>query len=443
MTAVAGTMGTSRDDVVRLADIPSKVAPLLRSERLSEAERARWRERRLAEVLAAARSISAWRERVPAGATSIGDLPLLERSELQALGDLLRAPDPGRPVAIRRTSGSTGRPVRVALDPATVGYAAAARMRQLSWFGLPARDVAQADLKTPARAGDPLVQRLRHDPPFFLLNPFRLDDRTVAAAPAELVAAGGVRLLGARSSLFAGWADAYEAAGCDARELGARLAIVGGEMTYGEQRRAIERVFGCAVAGMYGSHEIAMIAGECPAGSLHVNEELVWLEVLRGDGSPAAPGERGEVVVTSLHNRTLPLLRYRLGDSAAMAPSPCACGRTLARLDLHLGRVEEMVRRRDGRLVHPRFLRTIYEELFGDALLAFHTVQDSVGAFTVHLRLGERVDGGVVARIAREISAYLGEPVTAGVELDGDPETLRQRAGKLSTFTCRIASSAP
>ena len=424
----------SRHDVVRLADIPSKVALLLRSERWSDAARTRWRARKLAELVAAARAIPAWRERLPAGPASIHDLPLLEREELQTCEDRLRHPDPGGPVAYQYTSGSSGRQVRVAHDPATVGYAAAARLRQRSWFGLPPRDLPQADLRT-AAAGDPLVQLRREDPPSFWVNPFRLDEHTVAAAHAELAAAGGVRLLGARSSLFAQWAQAYERAGCDARELGARLAIVGGEMTHPDQRRAVEQVFGCPVAEMYGAHEIMMIACECAAGSLHVNEELVWLEVLRRDRSPAQPGERGEVVVTSLHNRTVPLVRYRLGDSAALLPGRCPCGRTLARVDLHVGRLVEMVRRRDGSLVHPGFLRAIYCGLFDDVLVAFHTVQEAIGAFTVHLHLRAPAPEGLAERLEHEIAAYLGEPATVRLE----PAPVRPGAGKLSDFTCRIA----
>jgi phenylacetate-CoA ligase len=62
------------------------------------------------------------------------------------------------------------------------------------------------------------------------------------------------------------------------------------------------------------------------------------VEVLRGDGRPAAPGEEGDIVVTDLLNRGMPLIRYRVGDVGVLSGKPCSCGRSLPILETVTGR---------------------------------------------------------------------------------------------------------
>jgi phenylacetate-coenzyme A ligase PaaK-like adenylate-forming protein len=77
---------------------------------------------------------------------------------------------------------------------------------------------------------------------------------------------------------------------------------------------------------------------------LHVNEDHFLVEVVDpGSGRPLAPGERGELVFTTLTKEAMPLLRYRTGDIAALDRSACACGRTLARMSKVTGRRDDML----------------------------------------------------------------------------------------------------
>jgi phenylacetate-CoA ligase len=127
----------------------------------------------------------------------------------------------------------------------------------------------------------------------------------------------------------------------------------------------------------------------------------------------------------------MPLLRYRLGDVASWARGPCDCGRSLARLELEIGRSEEMVRAPDGSLVHPRFLRSIYERCFALELKAFHTVQEGSSRFCVQLDLDGEIDTGAEEQLEHEIAGYLGGPVSVRIErlVPSLP------VGKLRTFT--------
>jgi len=72
------------------------------------------------------------------------------------------------------------------------------------------------------------------------------------------------------------------------------------------------------------------------------------VEILRPDGSPASPGERGEITVTGGRNPYLPLLRYRTGDWARIDFAPCPCGDPMPLLTDLEGRVPILFRASDG-----------------------------------------------------------------------------------------------
>ena len=104
-------------------------------------------------------------------------------------------------------------------------------------------------------------------------------------------------------------------------------------------RERITEAFGCRVVDMYGCQEAGLLATECPDGhGHHVCAESVLLEILREDGTPAPAGETGRVVLTSLHNFAMPLIRYAIGDYAALHDGPCPCGRALPLLTKIFGR---------------------------------------------------------------------------------------------------------
>jgi phenylacetate-CoA ligase len=422
--------------ITEMAEIETKVGLLLDSDGWSRERLSEWQREREVAAIEAARRSPFWSDRV-AGATELAAIEPLDRSSLRDGTGRIRVPD-ARPTISYRTSGSSGEPVEVEHGAEQIGFAAAARLRQLSWFGLPPRHLPTANVWAAAGASDPVIRRVNREPAEFHLNHWELDEDSVAEVAGRLLDAGGVRLIGGSTSMLAHWAELWLEQGLDDLDVGIDLAIVGAEMTYEEQRRLIARAFRCRVAEMYGSWEAQMIACECPSGSLHVNEEVVRLEILRPDGSAAAPGEYGDVAVTLLHNPEFPLLRYLVGDVAAWAPGACACGRPHTALDLDLGRSEDMISCGDGRRLHPRVIRSTYERELGPRLRAFHTVQDAPGRFRAMLSVEGELPGHLGAAVEAELGVCMNEAVTVEV-VAAEPQSLeRQRGGKLRTFSNRV-----
>ncbi len=109
---------------------------------------------------------------------------------------------------------------------------------------------------------------------------------------------------------------------------------------------ALRRAWQCEILDHYGLTETAYgCAVECPAHQgFHVRELDVLIEIVDISGHKVlAPGEEGEVVITTLQRQAMPLVRYRTGDVACLLPAPCACGSPLRRLGPVRGRIERKI----------------------------------------------------------------------------------------------------
>lgn len=142
---------------------------------------------------------------------------------------------------------------------------------------------------------------------------------------------------------------------------------------------------------------------------LHLRETDLYVEIVDARTGRVLPaGSEGEVVVTTLRRRGLPLIRYRTGDRGSIAESPCRCGSMLRRLRLG-GRIGEGIVLGQGGYL-PR-------EIVDDAVFAVNGVID----FSVGLRSGRhpRLTFGVVAdhpRVAGDVrAALLGHPLLGPV----------------------------
>src|SRR5207249_1573052 len=118
----------------------------------------------------------------------------------------------------------------------------------------------------------------------------------------------------------------------------------------------IEAAFGAKAFDLPGLTEIAAWGFECDAraGLTHVHEDYCYPEVLDEQGRPVGPGGRGELVLTSLYRKAMPLLRYRTRDLVQLADRRCPCGRTLVGFEGGvLARLDDMKKVR-GIIVYPR-----------------------------------------------------------------------------------------
>jgi phenylacetate-CoA ligase len=124
------------------------------------------------------------------------------------------------------------------------------------------------------------------------------------------------------------WAAAARAAGHrPGRDFPAlRALFVGGEPLSDARRARITEIWGVPVIEEYGSTETGSLAGECPAGRMHLWSDRAVFEVLDPNTGRTSPTGTGQLVVTPLFRQAMPLLRYNLEDNVEVSDAECECG---------------------------------------------------------------------------------------------------------------------
>lgn len=335
-------------------------------------------------------------------------LPILSRKELQESFDALKSgavpPGHGR-VAQGQSSGSTGMPVRFLQTEATQLFWNALTLREHLWqerdfsgklaairikvkegrwpdWGLPAaalfRTGPGATLNVRTDVGRQLDWLLREDPDYLITHASNLH------ALAELSLKRGIRLPRLRQ------ARSYS------------------EALRPDLRETVRAAWGVEVADGYSCEEAGNIALQCPRHAhYHVQSENLLVEVLDEAGRPCGPGETGRVVVTTLHNFAMPLVRYELGDYAEVG-APCDCGRGLPVLARIHGRRRNMVVLPDGRRHWPSFPAEMWRAVA--PVEQFRLVQRASGEIEAYYVLARELTQDEKAHLEAALASRFGHP---------------------------------
>lgn len=126
-----------------------------------------------------------------------------------------------------------------------------------------------------------------------------------------------------------------------ARDTTIDTLFIGGAALPPAMQRRMARTWGARVIELYGSTETMLLGTSCAHGTLHLEDGLVYAEVLDDAGADVAVGGEGTLVVTTLGIDGSPLVRYDTGDLVRPLP-PCACGDARPAVQV-LGRAAETV----------------------------------------------------------------------------------------------------
>jgi len=121
------------------------------------------------------------------------------------------------------------------------------------------------------------------------------------------------------------------------------------ETLFQYQREKIEAAFDSVVADQYGCSEMALFVSQCEHGTYHAHPDYGIVEVVDKENNSVQTGKIGEAVCTSFVNKTMPLIRYRLGDMIRLEERQCKCGRAFPVVAEITGRVDDVLHTIDGR----------------------------------------------------------------------------------------------
>jgi phenylacetate-coenzyme A ligase PaaK-like adenylate-forming protein len=194
-----------------------------------------------------------------------------------------------------------------------------------------------------------------------------------------------------------------------------------GDTVSAGSRELAEEQFGCAVHSSYNVTEVGRIGFQCERREgHHLNVDLCAVRLVGDRGESVGPGQHGEVVVSSLRNRALVLLNYRLGDSGMLASERCPCGRSLPLLERLEGRRSDVVRLADGREIASLALEALFRRELQSALKV-QIAQPGPGEIAWRIVPFSGVDRDALrAGLVRRAAEVLGQPNRVTVEFVDD-----------------------
>jgi phenylacetate-CoA ligase len=307
---------------------------------------------------------------------------------------------------VDHSSGTTGRVIEVRHDDAAYGYHGATILRRFQVSGY--------------RLWWPIVQLKPFPRPVRWFQRLGLFPRTVvdSALPARelarLVLENRPRVLMGYPVVLRGLLRALDDSELTRLRGRLRLVLTDSELLTDEGRALLEVGFGTPVLDEYSAYEVLTVSSQCRSGSMHVDEDRVWLEIVDAAGVPVEDGVEGRVVVTHFRQRAMPLVRYALGDRAVRRTEPCACGMTTATMRISAGRTDDVVVLPDGQSVYTGTFLGLAMHTPGVAESMVH--QSADGAITISL-VADRRSGltfeQVAADYGRRLDGHVGQHVEA------------------------------
>lgn len=264
---------------------------------------------------------------------------------------------PGHPLKAQTSGGTTGRPRPTVFGPYEWEMNGITEARGLYIQGARPGDVMQIPSTCSLANLGWCVYKACHD----YLGVLPLTTGSGVVTPSrrqmELAADWGTNMWVSFPEYMIQLAKVYrEEFGRDVRELKTKfISSFLGPDTEGTLRRQIEELWGCPVYDNYGTNEMGLGAFECQHKSgLHFMEDCSYFEIVDTEtGKPVPNGQIGNLVVTILHRRIPPIIRFNLRDLGRLvSKQPCACGGTFRRMDHFLGRSDDMIKLR-GVNVYP------------------------------------------------------------------------------------------
>ena len=364
----------------------------------------------------------------PTDVRSLADLsrvPVTTKAALRAAG--LEQTTADNLPAKRRwpaiTSGSSGPPLRFRVDLAAEDTRFATYLLALEWAGVGVWDVE-------VKVSDPFQDPNWYPPPgrFSRLGRRVLLGQRLCRLEAPRPTPEDLerlvrKVVGRRAWFLRAFPSILALLGDCVLRSGVELSrypkgiISRGETLTAVRRATIERAFRGPVVDHYACNEMAHVAQSCPAGStgLHVLGDRVIVHVVREDGRPATPGERGRVLLTDLENQVMPFINYEVGDLATVG-SPCACGRGLPVLAAVDGREYEVVRLPAGDRISAFTLEAyLYAECDVGMLREYQIGQTAPDRILLRLVTTSQFTCADAERLRRKFERLLGPDVTVEV----------------------------
>lgn len=153
----------------------------------------------------------------------------------------------------------------------------------------------------------------------------------------------------------------------------------------------------------YASTEMQSSFTECPyCNGAHLQPELIIVEFLDDNNQAVPEGEAGEVCITTLGVRGMPLLRFKTGDICYRYTEPCACGRNTIRLSSVLGRKGQMIKYK-GTTLYPPALYDILDDIASIKNYVVEVYTNDLGTDSILIKVGTDSPSDLFAKQIKDL----------------------------------------
>jgi len=351
-------------------------------------------------------------------AEDLKKIPILDKLELRDnLKDFISGKVDKKKCKIKSTSGSTGRPLRIAEDRKTEAYGTALRYRSYMENGYKFR-YKLAEFTHP--------RHFENKPLKFLNSLGILKKHRLSVFDSNEKHISTLNKI--KPDIIEGYPSILKLIALENKKLPQPKKIfTTAETLLEKDRKAIKEKFNCDVIDFYGCTEIPRIAWECSSHEgYHIDADQTIVELIEDGRS----GKRGQIVVTTLYNYCMPLIRYKVGDYGVMKDKPCSCGRGLPLMSSIEGRMDDFIVLPNGQKISPRSINVL-DDIRGIA--DYKTIQKERNLFLVQLVKNKEFSEKTLGEIERQIKkGCLGMDVKISFEFLEKIENIGKRRTVIS-----------
>ncbi len=384
---------------------------------------------------------SFYRDSVNGDYTTWKSLPVLKKKDYQIpLKERLSKGFSEKNVYINKTSGSSGNPIRFAKDKYSHAMTWAYHMERFGWYGINFNSSLQAryygipldmiENKT-VRLKDVLAKRHR----------FSINDLSKKALDKMLNVYKKKPfdyINGYTSSivLFAKYLKEKKVVlktVCPTL----KVCIVTSEMLFEDDKTLLEKQLGVPVVNEYGCSEAGVIAFTNKEGEWEVDSKTLFVEILDEEDREVPLGEEGRIVITSLHNKAHPFIRYEIGDYGALSEKSTLKKPILKKL---VGRTNDFAILPSGKKAAGMIFYVITKKIMEESgnIKEFKVIQTKINTFEINYVSDNELTQEKKAFITKTLEQFLESELTF---IFSRKEQLdRSESGKLKQFVSMVKS---
>ena len=310
-------------------------------------------------------------------------IPILTREDIKNNSqNLISKNIKNHPHVVAHTSGTTGTPMEVMIDIQNNYLIKAIEHRSSLWAGYKSGDRIirlVGDNIIPAGYENKRLWRRSYSDKRIFLSSYNLDENFIPKYidVIERFSPAFIRAYPSTAFQLAKYMETE-----DIIMEGIKGVLLSSEPIFDYQKEIMEKQFNSKIWGYYASAEAVVTATQCSYGNYHLSMIDGILEIEK-DGESVEHGEKGETVVTTLCNYSMPLIRYAQGDLTGYDEEGCNCNRKLQTIYPVETKMEDIVITYDGKIISPSILTFPFKDAVN--IIESQVVQEMIDQVVINI----------------------------------------------------------